>query len=563
VDEYPQVYFICNEEARIGSKFCIFHDENYVEDHFVEYKLEASKRFEEKVNESISENKPLECIGYFLPAIEFTKYLPTNSTTNEKSFSQPVYFNKARFYEEVNFSGATFSYKVSFSRAKFSKEASFSRAKFSKEVDFSEATFSNEANFGRAKFSKEANFSEATFSNEADFTGATFFNEVRFTGATFSSIANTGYPIASFMNAKFYGLAYFGGATFSNKVYAHFTEATFFNEAYFVARATFSNEAHFGGATFSNGADFREAKFSNKAYFTGAKFSSNERKIYFNYTIFEQPNEVAFAYNDLSNVSFHHSDITRIRFGNEIFWGGRDRLTIIEEEWLKEKARRETRRVMHISQIISLEDVSSVYRNLRENYEFRLRYDDAGKFFIKEMELKRKYREAPAISPLKIKLRSWYRKLKGGNDIPLPNIKYVLIENGWPRRNLSLTGLYYHLSNYGESILKPTIIGIITIGLSTIFWLMQSDPTFRPSLSANNPSSSNISNFIWLSKFGDANHLLKSFERSFAGFIPLLPMGSEIKVGIIDYIMKIVGGALTFGLLAIALRRKFERKYTR
>jgi hypothetical protein len=40
-------------------------------------------------------------------------------------------------------------------------------------------------------------------------------------------------------------------------------------------------------------------------------------------------------------------------------------------------------------------------------------------------------------------------------------------------------------------------------------------------------------------------------------------MGSEIKVEVIDYIIKIVGGALTFGLLAITLRRKFERKYTR
>ena len=35
----------------------------------------------------------------------------------------------------------------------------------------------------------------------------------------------------------------------------------------------------------------------------------------------------------------------------------------------------------------------AVYRNLRENYEFRLRYDEAGKFFMKEMELKRRYRE--------------------------------------------------------------------------------------------------------------------------------------------------------------------------
>src|SRR5919112_4419997 len=58
-------------------------------------------------------------------------------------------------------------------------------------------------------------------------------------------------------------------------------------------------------------------------------------------------------------------------------------------------------------------------------------------------------------------------------------------------------------------------------------------------------------------------HKDRAYERSFADFLPLLPTGSEIKVGIIDYIIKIVGGALTFGLLAIALRRKFERKYTR
>jgi hypothetical protein len=41
----------------------------------------------------------------------------------------------------------------------------------------------------------------------------------------------------------------------------------------------------------------------------------------------------------------------------------------------------------------SLGTVMAVYRNLRENYEFRLRFDEAGQFFFKEMELKRKYRE--------------------------------------------------------------------------------------------------------------------------------------------------------------------------
>jgi len=47
-----------------------------------------------------------------------------------------------------------------------------------------------------------------------------------------------------------------------------------------------------------------------------------------------------------------------------------------------------------------------------------------------------------------------------------------------------------------------------------------------------------------------------------------LTIKSSILVNVIRsclsaYIFKIVGGVLTFGLLAIALRRKFERKYTR
>jgi hypothetical protein len=46
-------------------------------------------------------------------------------------------------------------------------------------------------------------------------------------------------------------------------------------------------------------------------------------------------------------------------------------------------------------------------------------------------------------------------------------------------------------------------------------------------------------------------------------FLPLLSLGGDVKVGLIGYIFKIVGGAVTIGLIAIALRRRFERKYTR
>jgi hypothetical protein len=126
--------------------------------------------------------------------------------------------------------------------------------------------------------------------------------------------------------------------------------------------------------------------------------------------------------------------------------------------------------------------------------------------------------------------------------------------------------LYHHFSDYGESIAKPTLIGIIIVGLSTIFWLFQNNPSAEPSFSffaGSKPLiAKTVSNFITTTQIFNDTHTLKAFERSLGDFLPTLSLTSDIKVGIIDYVVKIVGGALTFVLLAVALRRKFERKYT-
>jgi hypothetical protein len=63
---------------------------------------------------------------------------------------------------------------------------------------------------------------------------------------------------------------------------------------------------------------------------------------------------------------------------------------------------------------LSLGSIKAVYRNLRENYEYRMRYDEADQFFIREMELKRIYREAPSVSVFKLriyKLLGWFALL--------------------------------------------------------------------------------------------------------------------------------------------------------
>jgi hypothetical protein len=76
-------------------------------------------------------------------------------------------------------------------------------------------------------------------------------------------------------------------------------------------------------------------------------------------------------------------------------------------------------------------------------------------------------------------------------------------------------------------------------------------------------SNSTPSRIVGFDQARDYTHWIKAFERSLSDFLPLLHQGSDIKVGIFDFIIKIAGGAVTFGLLAIALRRRFERKYTR
>jgi uncharacterized protein YjbI with pentapeptide repeats len=510
----PTIEFSCNEPTITNSKFCIFHDEG----HYAEHPQEAIKRFDEKLGESISQNKPLECFGYYLPEINFAKLL------EGKSFAQPIYFDGATIYGRADFSGATFSKEVDFGDATFSKEVDFDHATFSERASFFGATFSERADFGYARFSKEAIFFLATFSEEVVFGRATFSKEVDFGDATFSERA-------SFFGLTFPERAGFQGTTFSKE--ANFEEATF------------SERADFGYARFSERADFSEAKFLAETSFLHSHF---EAITLFRNTLFEQQNKVTFGYSDLSKVSFADSDITRIRFGDKITWGGRDMFTIIEEEWLTRKMKRQR---LAEDKDASLELVLSVYRNLRENYEFRLRYDDAGKFFTKEMELKRKYR--PISSKYELKLVTLHRKLKRDKNT-LPEVG-EFIENGWFMKHFSLTGLYYHLSKYGESISRPTLIGAITILLSTLFWVTQSNPTLEP--------NSTTSTFVGFENAVNGTQWLKAFERSFADFLPLLSLGGDIKVGIIDYIIKIVGGALTFGLLIIAFRRKFERKYTR
>src|SRR5919199_2600628 len=103
-----------------GSKFCIFHDINYLKgNNYDKHKEEVAKRFEKKLSKYSSNHIPLKFIGYFLPEISF----------QDRQFTEDLYFSYVTFYGTANFTLATFSREANFSRAKFSGLADFDSAK--------------------------------------------------------------------------------------------------------------------------------------------------------------------------------------------------------------------------------------------------------------------------------------------------------------------------------------------------------------------------------------------------------------------------------------------------
>ena len=52
-----------------------------------------------------------------------------------------------------------------------------------------------------------------------------------------------------------------------------------------------------------------------------------------------------------------------------------------------------------------------------------------------------------------------------------------------------------------------------------------------------------------------------AFTRSVTDFVPFLPPPPDVQLGLLDIAFKVLGGAAIFGLIIIALRRRFERKF--
>lgn len=327
-----------------------------------------------------------------------------------------------------------------------------------------------------------------------------FYEKVETARRNRKKLVCRGYNLPSIeVTGEFKSPIYFSRTKFHGK--ASFSKTKFSREASF-PHAEFSEEADFSHASFSGTADFFRAEFSGKAYFDFARFSdkafftrlrkgsSNDPVLYFQNVEFDKPELVMFDEFDFVNTSFLYTDVSKIDIGEKVSWGSDRR--IFDE-----------RRADKWEFPPPYEVVATVYRRIRQNLESEMRHTEAGRFFVGEMECKRK------------------------------NVKIKNSVLRWIRVNmLSALAWYKYMSNYGESYSRVLLWILLTPIVPAILTTLTQ--TLHPH------------------QFVD--RLLQNLQNYMFGFFQLKADNS------IEFALKIMG-LLLMGQLYISLRRQFERRY--
>ncbi|MBU7046786.1 MAG: pentapeptide repeat-containing protein [Theionarchaea archaeon] len=405
----------CQKNTWEGSEqYCIFHDPSPDKD---------PELFRQKMEEQLT-GEYYNFRGYYFPidwdfknikfdkSADFRKATFQNTDFRYVTF-QNAYFNGTTFrghtdfggvdiQECVEFIGATFQ-NADFSGANF-QEAHFSLATFHGHAEFREATFQN-SNFSGATFQGTADFGGAIFHRLTEFRGATFRNTAEFSPTTFHQINFKG---AIFLITNFHG-ANFGNSNFSEATfqeYVDFSEATFqestnfrcatFQKAYFDG-AKFQEHTDFGEAVFQGYAEFkkitfRDVDFSEATFrdvdFSEATFQENadfrKANIEKNFEFIPKHNhdldfrgaQFLFRGNIKANISkarFHRAYLDNIVF--DCIWPDK----IYEEEYMTDE-----------DVNLSLKELETIYRNLKQNMQRHGDYSQAGELYYREMECKRR-----------------------------------------------------------------------------------------------------------------------------------------------------------------------------
>jgi uncharacterized protein YjbI with pentapeptide repeats len=571
--EHIESNYSCDELALANSDFCIFHSrpENHNDPNWIK---NVQNRFNNKFRDHNQNSKSLLCIGYYFPSLQIQKVVNICIDFTKSHFLGVLSFKGSILKQELNFSSCTFHEEVDFVKTTFYSRATFVDAEFKKQSIFIGAQFLDDSahgvvNFSRSIFHGESKFSNSIFNSKTSFFKTIFLNNAEFTFTTFRNL------IAS--DTKFLSYIHFHGTEFYHSTFAgskfllvDFSFSVFHNEALFV-ESEILGTAHFHHVRFSIG----ESIVFKNMYLKNVSFlNTNITRIRFINVIWMLPNKDELTYDervfnfrirldmlfneakndekkqlfDLIGLKYDYAKVEQIN-KTQLQFSYSDRIDDYGISLSITLYAHENRLTMWINNkqffypdltisggitvlpTISLEEIVSLYNDLRENYEYYLRYETAGNYFKKIMALQHDYEEI-VIENNGNPLKSHKRKSK-------------------KRANLSLNEIYHLLSDYGESYSRPLGLGMSIVFIATVWFYIKSN-ILDLAICFIKPSIILIQCIVTIP-------LAEAFKRTVIDFLPF--SGFTIpNPSFEDIILKVLGFGV-FGLLFIALRRKFERRF--
>lgn len=288
-----------------------------------------------------------------------------------------------------------------------------SHHEFGSDVDFRDWIFPGDAQFTRATFSGEARFHKAFFASDARFEYCRFLGDARFHRTTFA--ANARFESATFSsNTGFERAAISGDSEFERSSFlrnAGFREMTFSGGAWFV-QVTFEGFVTFANATFRRAASFHAIR-SNRAF-------SMERASFLRVPDF---------------IQAHFEEAPRL-----------DNLQIHRSAADRSKERTKSRSSAYRSR----EDIPARYRALKRLAIHGHDHESEMKFFASEI-----------------------MGARGITDFPLPwqfwrGAAWSGTVRWW------VSWIYQIISNFGRSLVRPALLWLGTIAVSTAYFIGQS-----------------------------------------------------------------------------------------
>jgi uncharacterized protein YjbI with pentapeptide repeats len=436
----------------------------------------------------------------------FQDYVQFSSQTSPKHYRQKLIFEHAKIEGSLSFAYAVFTGEVVFASACFSGsgilDLSFTVFDESSRLVLSEAHLSGQSSVSlfKATFlrnSKGPNFTRAVFMDKASISlsrGKFECALLDFTKAVFQDESVALLSFARFVGARLN----FASVVFRDKATLEImTTAMHDAEVYFL-NASFESASRFS-LTYTNLYAGTTLDFSDAVLGEGSfQWVRIDKDVKVTFGSFSRAHP-----QDLSEVSFLHTDVRQIEFGN-VKWGASPQGSVVDEHFLEERDGPPYQAVV------------TLYRRLRKNYELQLRYSEASSFFIREMELLR-------------------TKPSHMGDALFSRTRFA----AWLRSWVSIGAVYYILAKYGEDY-----IWTIAWSITSIFLIY---PLVRLTMQCSNTCSQI---YCVMSNYSVA--VQKAVRLFFQVFeLPNLDFT--------DTIFRL-WSALLLAVLFIALKRKFERR---